>query len=69
MKFAANRPYSDPDLAAREPPEIANAVEAAQDGRIDIELVDRPFPEAGAGPAQFRAALARAVEKSGDPRC
>jgi hypothetical protein len=42
--------------------EIANAVEAAQDGRIYIELVNRPFLDAGAAPGQFRAALARAVE-------
>jgi hypothetical protein len=69
MKFAADRPYSDPDVAAREPLEIANAVEAAQNGRIDIEPVNRPFPDAGAAPAQFRAALARTVKKSGDPRC
>ena len=33
-----------------------------QDGRIFIELVNRPFLDAGAAPGQFRAALARAIE-------
>ena len=32
-----------------------------QDGRIYIELVNRPFLDAGAAPGQFRAALARAI--------
>ena len=42
--------------------EIASTVEAVQDGRIFIELVNRPFLEGGAAPGQFRAALARAIE-------
>jgi hypothetical protein len=32
MKFAADRPYSDPEKAARKLLEIANAAEAVQDG-------------------------------------
>jgi hypothetical protein len=43
MKFAADRPYGDPDKAARKLIEIANSVEAVQDGRIYIELVNWPF--------------------------
>jgi uncharacterized membrane protein YadS len=39
MKFAVDRPYSDPEKAARKLVEIANAVEAVQDGRIHIELI------------------------------
>ena len=37
MKFAADRPWSDPEKAARKLLEIANDVEAVQDGRIYIE--------------------------------
>jgi hypothetical protein len=33
MKFAADRPYGDPEKAARKLVEIANAIEPAQDGR------------------------------------
>jgi len=43
MKFVPNRPYSDPEKAARKVVEIANTVEAVQDGRIYIELINRPF--------------------------
>ena len=43
MKFAADRPWSDPEKAARKLLEIANAVEAVQDGRIYIELINAPF--------------------------
>jgi hypothetical protein len=38
----------------------ASSVEAY--GRIYIELVNRPFLDAGAAPGQFRAALTRAIE-------
>jgi hypothetical protein len=40
MKFVPDRPYSDPEKAARKLIEIANAVEAIQDGRIHIEKVN-----------------------------
>jgi hypothetical protein len=40
MKFAADRPYSDPEKAARKLIEIANSVETIQDGRIYIELIN-----------------------------
>ena len=43
MKFATKRPYSDPEAAARKLIEIANSVEAVQDGRIHIELLNGPF--------------------------
>jgi hypothetical protein len=46
MKFTADRPFSDPDKAARKLVEIANTVEAAQDGRIHIELINQPFLQA-----------------------
>lgn len=34
MKFTADRPFADADKAARKLVEIANGVEAVQDGRI-----------------------------------
>jgi hypothetical protein len=53
--------FTDPDAAARKLVQIANASEAVQDGRIYIELIDRPFLKEGGTPDQYRAALARAV--------
>jgi hypothetical protein len=43
LKFAERRPYADPERAARRIVEIASTVEAAQDGRIYIELINGPF--------------------------
>jgi hypothetical protein len=43
MKHATDRPYADPEQAARKLIEIANSVEAVQDGRIHIEKINRPF--------------------------
>jgi hypothetical protein len=61
MKFVEPSRFTDPDVAARKLVEIANAVEAVQDGRIFIELINTPFLDAGGTPAQFRAALARTI--------
>jgi len=38
MKFSPDRPYSEPDTAARKLLEITNAVEAVQDGRIHVKF-------------------------------
>jgi hypothetical protein len=43
MKFAPDRPYSDPEKAAGKLLEIANAAGAEQDGRIRIEKINAPF--------------------------
>jgi hypothetical protein len=43
MKFATTRPYANPEAAARKLIEIANAVEAVQDNRIHIELLNGPI--------------------------
>jgi hypothetical protein len=61
MKFVTPSKFADPDAAARKLVGIANAVEAVQDGRIYIELVNGAFLEAGGTPDQFRAALARTI--------
>jgi hypothetical protein len=58
MKFTFDRPYSDPEKAARKLIEIANSVEAVQDGRIYIELINWPFlNEATGSPDEYLAGL------------
>ena len=43
MKFTPDRPYADPEKAARKLLEIANSVEGVQDGRIHIEKINGPM--------------------------
>jgi hypothetical protein len=62
MKFTRDRPYSTPEAAARKLIEIANAVEAVQDGRIYIELINGPMlVEHKATPAEYSAGLKLAI--------
>ena len=64
MKFVPNRPYSDPEKAARKVVEIANSVEAVQDGRIYIELINGPFLFREKGtPDEYKAGLDLAIER------
>ena len=64
MKFAVDRPYADPEKAARKLVEIANSVEAAQDGRIFIELINWPFLSEHKGtPAEYKAGLDLAINR------
>jgi hypothetical protein len=64
MKFATARPYADPEVTARKLIEIANSVEAVQDGRIYIELINGPMLfEHKATPAEYKAGLDRAIER------
>lgn len=57
MKLTAERPYADPETAARKLVELAKGIQAVQDGRIYIEKINAPFlsilkatgPEFGAG--------------------
>jgi hypothetical protein len=63
MKFVHNRPYSDPEKAARKIVEIANSVEAGQEGRIYIELINGPFLYREKGtPDEYKAGLDLAIE-------
>ena len=63
MKYAADRPYADPDKAARRILEIANAVEPIQ-GRIHIEKINGPFLFRDRGsPAEYGAGLKLAIER------
>ena len=64
MKYAEPRPYADPEKAARRIVEIANAVEAVQDGRIHIELINGPFLfKDKATPAEYGAGMKLCVER------
>src|SRR6516225_173 len=67
-KFVAARPFADPHTAARKIVEIANGVEAVEDGRIYIERVNAPFLAAGrrlprGGRARHRARLVMAARE------
>ena len=62
MNFVDRRPFADPEVAARKIIEIANSVEAAQDGRIHIEKINGPFLYQLKGtPAECKAGLDRAI--------
>jgi hypothetical protein len=63
MKLTSDRPLSDPDKAARKLIEIANTVEAVQDGRIHIELINAPFLQGGGSPDEYRTGLETAIAK------
>ena len=64
VKFVNDRPYADPEKAARKILEIANTVEVVQDGRIYIEKINGPFlfKEKGT-PAEYKAGLDLAIAR------
>jgi hypothetical protein len=65
MTFVTTRPYADPEAAARNLIEMANSVEAVQDGRIHIELLNGPMLfEHKATPAEYSAGLELAIERA-----
>ena len=62
MRYAADRPYSDPEKAARRLMEHAHAFEPVQDGRIYIEKLNGPFLFGDKGtPEEYAAGLDRAI--------
>jgi hypothetical protein len=62
MKYATDRPYSDPEKAARRLMEHARAFEPVQDGRIYIEKINGPFLFGDKGmPAEYAAGLDCAI--------
>jgi hypothetical protein len=64
MKYAEARLYADPELAARRLMDIANSIEAGQEGRIFIEKINYPMLfKDGASPAEYWAGLQRAIAK------
>ena len=64
MKFAATRPYADPEKAARRIIEIASTIEPVQDGRLHVELINSPFLFKDKGsPAEYGAGKKLAIER------
>ncbi|SIO57972.1 hypothetical protein SAMN05443247_08726 [Bradyrhizobium erythrophlei] len=61
MKYAADRPFADPEKAARRLLEIASTVEPVQDGRLHIEKINLPFLREGGSPAEYKAGLDLAI--------
>ena len=64
LKLTADRPFADPDKAARRLLEHAHAFEPIQDGRIYIEKLNGPFLFGDKGtPAEYLAGLELAVAR------
>jgi hypothetical protein len=63
LKFAGDHPYADPDKGARKLVEIANGIEAVQDGRIHVEKVNAAFLGAGGSVAEYKEAVDLAITK------
>jgi hypothetical protein len=64
MKLVTERPFADPEVAARQLVQLASSIEAVQDGRIHIEKINYPFLYTlkGSG-TEFGAGIRYAVEK------
>jgi hypothetical protein len=63
MKLTNDRPYSQPEAAARKLVELAKGIESVQDGRIHIEKINYPFLYTlKASGAEFGAGIKHAVE-------
>ena len=64
MKLTGDRPYADPEKAARRLMQHAHAFEPIQEGRIYIEKLNGPFLFGDKGtPAEYSAGLKRAIER------
>ena len=62
MKYTTDRPFADPDKAARRLLEHAHAFQPVQDGRTYIEKINGPFLFGDKGTrAEYRAGLDLAV--------
>ena len=64
MKHTEERPYANPEAAARKLVELAASVEAAQEDRIYIERINAAFlfKLKGSG-SEFGAGLKHAIER------
>ena len=64
MKYTTDRPFADPDQAARRLLEHAHAFQPVQDGRIYIKKLNGPFLFGDKGtPAEYSAGLKLAIER------
>ncbi|TYO64621.1 hypothetical protein FXV83_20700 [Bradyrhizobium hipponense] len=64
MKLVTERPFANPEVAARQLVQLASSIEPVQDGRIHIEKINYPFLYTlkGSG-AEFGAGIKYAVER------
>lgn len=63
-RFVEASPLSDPEAAAMKLIEIANGIEAIQDGRIHVEKVNGPFLfDVKGTPDQYLAGIKHAIER------
>ncbi|MCP3402105.1 MULTISPECIES: hypothetical protein [unclassified Bradyrhizobium] len=65
-KLTEERPYANPETAARKLVEIAAATPAAQDGRVYIERVNTQFKallKGSRGHPEFGAGICYAIER------
>ena len=63
---ATQRPYADPEKAARKLLEIASTIEPVKDGRIYIEMINGPFLfKEGGTPPTTRLALSSPLRAAG----
>jgi len=64
MKLTAERPFANPEAAARKLVEFASGIEPVQDGRIHIEKINAPFLYTlKATGEEFGAGIRYAVER------
>ncbi|MGY8679364.1 hypothetical protein Q2941_16395 [Bradyrhizobium sp. UFLA05-153] len=64
MKLKSERPFANPEAAARKLVELAGGIEAVQDGRISIEKINAPFLYTlKASGEEFGAGIKMAVER------
>jgi len=64
LKLTADRPFADPEAAARRILEIAKQIQPAMNGRIYIELINGPFLFGDrASPAEYGAGLKLLIER------
>jgi hypothetical protein len=61
VRYIEPTSFSDPEKAARQLIEIANAAQSVQDHRVHIELINLPFLRAGGSPDEYRVGLERAI--------
>lgn len=63
MKYAGDRPYSDPEKGARRLMQHAHAFEPVQDGRIYIGKLNGPFLFGDKGTPEEYNGLVLAIER------
>jgi len=64
MKLTVERPFANPEAAARKLVELASGIEPVQDGRIHIEKINAPFLYTlKATGEEFGAGIRYAVER------